>query len=201
MLRGVTVSRFKNYGLLGLAVLLVSGPARSQRPHRPMALPVLNVVVNATLQPSYSCGNNTSQGYGTTALFLSEYSRQQNTPELLFNGACGSEDYFDGNTAGDSMSLIADLGNVSLQDATAQKVFNWQNVHAWADYTPFTWVAKIVQGHTYAAVINQQDRRGLFVFTVTRFVPDQEVDLQYEVKDYQVASGPILRSPGFSWNQ
>jgi len=203
------------YVLLGFAVLMVSYPARSQRT-RPnpdpcpnsssnlnLNLPVLNVVQNATLSPPYSCRSATdfARGYETTALFLSGYSKDRNAPELLFNGACGSPDYFDVNTAGDEMSLIADLGSTPLAAVTTQNVFNLPSVAAFGDYTRFSEVAQVVQGHTYAAVINSGSVHGLFVFTVVKFVADLEVDLQFEVKDYQVNLGTFARSPGFDWNQ
>jgi hypothetical protein len=73
--------------------------------------------------------------------------------------------------------------------------------HRFADYTQFSMVAQVVEGHTYAVVINSGVVHGLFVFTVVKFVPDQEVDLQFEVKDYQVNLGQSARSPGFDWNQ
>lgn len=192
------------YGALGCLVVLASSPVRSQRNftgHGAADLPVLHIIQNAALSPSYSCNPAASAGYGTTALFLSEFSRQANSPELLFNGACGSADYFDVDTNGDEMSLIADLGTTPLSAVTTQAVFNLQGVNVPADYTRFSRVAAAVQGHTYAAVINSENVRGLFVFTITRLIPNQEVDLQYDVKDYQVNAGPIQRSPGFDWNQ
>ena len=91
--------RLARGALLGWTVLMVSGPARSQRGREPcrevldLNLPVLNVGLSATLGPSYGCGNDTSKGYGTTALFLSDYSRLQNSPDLLFEGACRSLDF------------------------------------------------------------------------------------------------------------
>jgi hypothetical protein len=191
------------YALFGLMVMMVSGPARSQRGiHRPPenpGLPTLNVMLSATLGPPYSCAPAVS--YATSGLFLSQLSKQQG-PELLLNGACGSADYFDVNLSGDDMSLIADLGpGVSLASLTTHQVFNLLNVNTPRDYTKFTEVANVIQGDTYAVVINSEYRRGLLVFTVTRFVPDQAADLQYEVKDYQVNTGEILRSQGFDWNQ
>jgi len=40
--------------------------------------------------------------------------------------------------------------------------------------------------------------RGLFVFTVDNFVPDQKVELRYAVKEYQVLA-VRARSEGFAW--
>jgi hypothetical protein len=201
------------YVLLGLFAVLISSPISAQRdPKRPVDPciagtatpqdpPVLNTIQSAILGPSYSCGGNPAQGYGTTALFLSEYSRKENSPELLFNGACGSPDYFDVNTNGDAMSLIADLGSAPLVAVTSQRTFNLQGVNSFADYTQFALIAPIVQGHTYAVVINHSDVRGLFLFTVVKLVSDQEVDLQFELKDYQINLGPLVRSPGFDWSK
>jgi hypothetical protein len=191
------------YLLLGILVLTMAFPGRGQRgpgSHVPVKLPALNVLQSATLTPPYSCNQNPAQGYGTTALFLSDYS-QQNGPELLFNGACGSVDYFDVNTNGDQMSLIGDLGSIPLASVTTQQVFNLRKVDTPADYTKFATVANVVEGHTYAVVTNTGPIRGLFVFTVVKFVPDREVDLQFEVKDYQINLGPFERSPGFDWNK
>jgi hypothetical protein len=201
------------YVLLGVFIVLVSSPISGQRgPGRsgepcltgtsvPSAVPALHAIQSATLSPSYSCGGNPSQGYGTTALFLSDHSRNENSPELLFNGACGSPDYFDVNTNGDAMSLIADLGVTPLAALTSQRTFNLPGVNSFADYTKFSVIAQVVQGHTYAVVINRSDLRGLFVFTAVKFVPDQEVDLQFELKEYQINLGPLEASPGFDWGK
>ena len=199
------------YVLLAVFVLAVSYPVRSQKVPRPCVpspaapeqvdLPALNVVQNLTLGPSYSCNWDASKGYGSTALFLSGYGRQLNAPELLFNGACGSADYFQVSTSGDDMSLIADLGSTPLTAVTAHSAFNLANVAAFANYTQFSLVAPIIQGHTYAVVANTRDVRAIFVFNVVKFVPDQQVDLQYTIKDYQINLGPFDRSPGFDWNK
>jgi hypothetical protein len=181
--------------LVGVILLVIANPGSSQRrplpcqpwpPQDPNAeLPSLNLVQSAILGPSYSCGGT----YTAAALALSTASKTYNGPELLFNGACGSPDYFDVNTNGDEMSLIADLGNTSIASVTFNTAFNLQNVFSFADYNSFLRVAQIVQGHTYAEVINDTYVRGLLVFTVVKFVPDKEVDIQYEVLDYQVSVG------------
>jgi hypothetical protein len=60
-----------------------------------LGVPTLNTVRAATLSPAYSCQSaQVSQGYRSTALFLSSYSTKRNSPELLFNGACGAENLF-----------------------------------------------------------------------------------------------------------
>ena len=187
------------YLWFALFVLLASGPARSQRGVHPLppltGMPALNVAMTATLSPPYSCNGS----YAGSGLYVTQDT--QADPELLLNGACGSQDYFDVNLSGDDMSLIADLGpNLPLASVTTQRVFNLKNVFTFADFTQFSSVAPVVQGHTYAALINTDYRRALIVFTVTSFVPDQQAALEYEVKDYQINSG-IHSSPGFSWNK
>src|SRR4051812_28344367 len=83
-------------------------------------LPELHRIFTATLSPSYSCRSKEDfkKGYESTALFLVPIANAQNSPDLLFNGACGSRDYFGASTAGDDMSLIADLGTLSLEQVT-----------------------------------------------------------------------------------
>jgi hypothetical protein len=89
--------------------------------------PELHTIRSATPSPSYSCRPKAAflKGYQSTALFLSLFSEQRNSPDLLFNGACGADDYFEASTAGDDMSLIADLGaNVRLEEVSASRAFN-----------------------------------------------------------------------------
>jgi len=98
--------------ILALLFLLNADSAAQQNNNS--VLPELNVVKTATLSPSYSCRADADfrEGYAGTALFLSEYTRKTSGPDLLFNGACQSEDYFEASTAGDDMSMVADLGIV-----------------------------------------------------------------------------------------
>lgn len=96
-------------------------------------LPPLHRIKGVTLSPSYSCrsAEEFGRGYENTALFLSDFAKQRNSPDLLFNGACGSEDYFEAATAGDDMSLVADLGaNLSPDELSASRAFNVQRVHS-----------------------------------------------------------------------
>src|ERR1700689_1890318 len=102
-------------------VSLAAAPQKTQD----LGLPELHKTNSVTLGPSYSCGSagqaQTGEGsYRNSALFLSKYSHQMNAPELLFNGACGAEDYLQSSVAGDEMSLIADLGAVPLETVATQ---------------------------------------------------------------------------------
>jgi hypothetical protein len=179
-------------------VSLTAAPQKNQG----LGLPELHKTSSVTLGPSYSCRRGpaeTSDGpYASSALFLSKYSRQMNAPELLFNGACGADDYLQSSLAGDEMSLIADLGQVPLDNVASQFVFNAKRVHSFDQYTKFAQVAKVQPNHTYAVVVNSSVVRGLFVFTVVNYVPNQRLELKYAVKDYQVLSVQS-QSPGSDW--
>jgi hypothetical protein len=128
-------------------------------------------------------------------LYLADYSRYQG-PDLLFDGGCGSKDFFHGSTAGDDMSLIADLGVVPLEELTASKAFRVPSEGS--RYSRFSEVADVEDGHTYAVLINKASHRGLFVFTVVDHVPNKKVELRYAVAEYHAM---IVRSEsqGFDW--
>jgi len=169
-----------------------------------LGLPTLHAIKDIALSPAYSCRSSSElkEGYAGTALFLSDYARRMNSPDLLFNGACGAPDYFEASTAGDDMSLIADLGpNVPLEELSAHNTFNLQKVHSFPNYSKFASVVKVELDHTYAVLLNESDKRGLFVFTVNEYVPNQKVSLRYAVESYQLNVARPAVSPGFEWEK
>jgi hypothetical protein len=186
---------------LALIVASVLFVATSSEQKTDLGLPELHVIKTGTLSPSYSCRTHEEfqTGYRKTALFLSKYSEARHAPDLLFDGACGSEDEFQGSTAGDDMSLIADLGTVPLEEVSASKAFNYRRVHSFDLYSKFGQTAKVVPDHTYAVLINKREWRGLFVVSVTGYVPNQRVDLEYAVKEYQVLD-VRAQAEGFDWS-
>jgi len=190
-----------------LSMLAICGMcllAGGKGPESNVELPALHQIKEATLTPAYSCRSSEDfgKGYGNTALFLSGFAKERNGPDLLFNGACGSEDYFEAATAGDDMSLIADLGaNVPLEDISAARSFNVQRVHSFPAYSKFAKAVKVEPNHTYAVLLNAREKRGLFVFTVAEYVRNRTVSLKYAVKSYQVTPSGQVASSGFSWEQ
>lgn len=181
-----------------IVALLVAGSAFADQNYK---LPELHTIMKATLSPSYGCRSNEEhqKGYQKTVLLLSTRS---NGPDLQFNGACGGKDYFVASTAGDDMSLIADLGTgVQLEDISAQRAFNLRGVHEPSNYTRFAQWAPVELDHTYAVLLNNSLKRGLFLFTVTGYTPNARVDLRYVVKEYQLLRGVEAQSPGFSWDR
>ena len=177
----------------------------AQNPTPKIELPELHTIKTATLAPSYSCrpADEFARGYENTALFVSPYSKTRNSPDLLFNGGCKSEDYFHSSTAGDDMALIADLGkDVELEKVTASRAFNLKRVHSWPEYSKFVDSAKVELNHTYAVLLNKREIRGLLIFKVISHVPNQSVELKYAVKSYQILpNARHIVSEGFDWEK
>jgi hypothetical protein len=201
----------KKVALIAALLLVTASASLAQAvTERDYGLPELHVIKTATLGPSYSCRSQEDfqKGYQGTALFLSDYARRRNSPDLLFNGACRSRDEFQSSTAGDDMAFVVDLGpDLQLETLTAQEVMHLY--HRRSD--PTSPDSKRVQsvlrqdvfvapGHTYAVFLNKRGIRGLFVFTVMNHVPNQQVELRYAVKEYQVMR-VMAQSPGFEWDQ
>ncbi|MBZ5536746.1 MAG: hypothetical protein LAO31_12390 [Acidobacteriia bacterium] len=96
------------------------------------------------------------------------------------------------------MSLIADLGaGLSLEEISAHRAFNFRGVHLFSAYSQFAEVVKVATDHTYAVLLSAQDKRGLFIFTVTDYVANKKVSLRYAVKSYQITPSGQIISPGF----
>ncbi len=195
----------KNIILSLIITLAASVSLSAQNVAQKYELPELHTIKTVTLSPSYSCrpSDEFQKGYANTALFLSAYSKQRNSPDLLFNGACRSEDSFGASTAGDDMSLIADLGeNVSLEEVTTSRAFNLKRIASFAEYSKFADSVKVQANHTYAVLLNESDKRGLFVFTVVNYVPNEKVELRYAVKSYQITpNGQMVSSGSLDWEK
>ena len=186
--------------LLPCAALLIAAPADPHSKQDDLQLPELDKVMRTTLSPSYSCRSEEEfqKGYGNTALFLSAYSRKRNSPELVFNGACKSEDSFRGQTAGDDLDVITDYSDVPLTDLTAEHVFSPRRTTD--SMASFGSRSRTQIGHTYGVLINKNEIRGFFCFKVIAYVPNKSVELEYVVLDYEILS-VAGRSPGFAWDR
>jgi hypothetical protein len=185
--------------LFAIALMcLTAASTNPQQKKEGLGLPELHKIKTATLSPSYSCRSKQEfrRGYEKTALFLSTYSDDRNAPDLLFNGACGSRDYFQGSTAGDDMSMIADLGTIPLENATSQLVM--ANRDKDGQFFKFTREADVQPDHTYAVLIDKSHVRGLLVFQVAAYEPNKKVDIKYAVKEYQLLD-VRAQSDGFDW--
>jgi len=80
-------------------------------------LPQLNTIVRGVSLTPYSC----SGSYDTSALFLSDYSKMMNGPDLLYDGFCtpGSSLTFTSDTAGDDFSALSYLLPPSLSPSSS----------------------------------------------------------------------------------
>jgi len=99
--------------------------------------------------------------------------------------------------AGSNFGMLTDLGDVPLQNVTASKAFNYNNMVG--EDNVFTSTIKVVKGHTYAAVLAKQDIRALFVFRVESYERSGPAAITYAVKQYGVIQS-VQEAPGFSWN-
>lgn len=159
-------------------------------------LPQLHLIKRITFKYPYSCQPGPSS-FENCALFLTDYGLSRNMPDLLYNGACGSDNSFDVMLAGEDFGLLSDLGDVPLENVTASRAFNYENMVG--KYNTFAEVISVVQGHTYVAVLAKQEIRGLFVFRVENYERSGPATIAYAVKQYGVIQS-FEESPGFSWN-
>jgi hypothetical protein len=158
-------------------------------------LPQLHKIRTVSLVPRFGCPDR-REVRPAPGLYVSSYSEESKRPELVFEGFCKSADYFSGATAGDDMSLVADLGDIRLEDVSAHLAFNPKNMVSHDAY--FSQHVPVADGHTYALVINKSEYRGLVVFHVDDYQPNKSVKLRYAVKEYQLM---VARksAEGFNW--
>ncbi|CAF0974012.1 unnamed protein product [Didymodactylos carnosus] len=160
-------------------------------------LPELHVIKEMSFKYPYSCQPG-PLSYEGCALFLTSYGVSRNMPDLLYNGACGSNNYFQVMLAGDDFGLVSDLGDVALENVTASRAFNWERVVG-QDNT-FKEDMLVVQGHTYVALLAKSEIRALFAFRVEQFEPSGPATIKYAVKQYGIIKS-VQEAPGFSWDQ
>lgn len=165
-------------------------------------LPQLHQISKASLSPLHKCrpAEESQNVYQPTTLFLSKHSERIKSPDLVFNGACGAPDYFVVATSGDDLSMIADLGDVPIEDVTAHMVFRLKPDNDPANVNRFVRGARVEFNHTYAVLQNKAHVRGIFFFRVTGYLPNERVDLTYAVKHYQLMGVQDV-APGFDWTR
>ena len=189
----VPFEKMKDVGLTPWTIRVQ--PKKASQAQTSETLPQIGVRRTVVLAPSYSCRPTIEfrQGFQRTALFLSDEMKRRNSPDLLLNGACGSENYFQPSTHGGNYSLVADLG----ADTATSWLRRLTRLDPRKDQAAlakmgFGEQAAVVPGHTYAILLDKHGVRGLFVVTVTKHVQDTSVALTYEVLDYQVTDERAL---------
>eukprot|EP01108_Squamamoeba_japonica_P006559 TRINITY_DN5351_c0_g1_i1.p3 TRINITY_DN5351_c0_g1~~TRINITY_DN5351_c0_g1_i1.p3 ORF type:complete len:161 (-),score=19.83 TRINITY_DN5351_c0_g1_i1:32-514(-) len=148
----------------------------------------------------YGCPSNKS-GYDGTALFASAYSKSRNSPDLLLYGACGSPPTFISATAGNDIAFFVELDGYSVENATAQVV--WQAIVKSASRDAFA--NGIQTGPTYAVFKSTDEIRSAIVFNATNCetaaYPSQ-CSITYAPILYNVnPSSPVKAQPAFDWNK
>jgi len=162
-----------------------------------VVLPELHLIKRASFKYPYGCQPGPIS-YEGCALFLTDYGVSRNMPDLLYNGACGSDNYFDVMMAGSDFGMLSDLGDVPLENLTASRAFNYENMASKPN--EFFNQIDVVQGHTYVALLAKAEIRALFVFRVEQYEKGGPATITYAVKQYGVIQS-VQESPGFSWTE
>jgi len=171
-----------------LAVLVLSIICASASAAQLPVVPPLYQLTNYVFAAPYSCNGN----YSASALFLSQASSSLNTPDLLYNGACNSQPYFDVTTAGSDFGFIEIYGtDVTLSQLTASDLQNPKNL--------FSTTAKVSAGHTYGITGSKQGFRYILGVTVNSIQTNGALDITYAVYLYEVDS-IVDQSSGFNWD-
>ncbi len=173
-------------------------------------LPALHQIRPYTFSTSYSCGGN----YKTSALFLSSYSQRSNAPDLLYNGPCTSQKFFQSNTAGDDFAIIryhdkfkpqirkntnyfvtSLIGNVSLEEVTATMAFQGLNDVG----STFQERQPAIPSMSYVALLSKSEFRALIAFRVQSIAnATWACDIEYAVLSYSIQD-TLVQSPGWDW--
>jgi hypothetical protein len=188
----------KSLLLIG-SMLLMAAPSTSQKNQEDLGLPKLHKIQKISLSPSYSCRSveDFQKGYVNTALFLTDRIRSFNSPVLFFDGACKSADTFAVATGGDDVSAIADYGDIPLANMAPFDLFGHRRPDS--PVALFTERANVKLGHSYGVLINKRHVRGFFFFRVMAHIPNEKVELEYVVMDYQEIETKA-ESRGFDWS-
>jgi hypothetical protein len=195
-------------GMIALTMAACAAPSEEARAQNPglcnstmvkmaeaSTLPKLHEIQSKVFAAPYSCK---SMSYERSALFLSSYSKERNMPDLLFNGACGSQLYVEASTAGDDISMIADLGDVPLEQVTKSKAINWTRIVGGDN--SFKDSQALIEGHTYVVVISKSELRAVFAFKVFGLYPNGSMGIHYAVKSYELQQ-TANASKGSNWEQ
>jgi len=155
-------------------------------------VPTLHRIKTITFVKPYSCGGN----YELSALFLTDYSKKRNAPELLYNGACGGPNFVSASTAGDDFTLIVDLGEVPLEIVSASKAINFERTFSTGNLFKDYQITK--KNHTYAVLISKSEIRAMYIFKILSQEQDGAMTIQYAVKSYSIQNS-VVNSSGFDW--
>lgn len=187
---------FSGFVLIALAPAMAFAANTVKVEVEATGLPVLHKIQAVELAAPYSCGGS----YDSSALFLSRPSAEQNSPDLLFNGACGAEKYVHTVTALGDMGLVADLGAMPLEKVNVARSFNPLGLVGGDSL--FRAEMPLQAGHTYAVLVAKGWIRALYAFSVESMSPDRMHDggLKIRVAVLQYSfQRPLIESSGWDW--
>ena len=95
-------------------------------------------------------------------------------------------------------AVIADLGDVPLENVTSSRAFNYLRVVRMDNI--FRETSPVVQGHTYAVLSTRSDIRTLYAMKVIDYQKNGPLKIQFAVRSYSFIR-IVDESPGFSWEE
>jgi len=172
-----------------LAVLLVLA-VNAQQP--PPGLPEVLQICQKTFKNPYGCGG---ASYNNSALFLSSQSQQENAPELLYYGGCGSVPNFNLETGGFDEGLYAGLGKCQLTDLS----FDYAWVRQQKLSARIGSVVNPVVGECYFIWTIHSDVQAMWAFRLDSLVQNGPAKVSYTVFWYQyVLTSSSIFAPNYS---
>jgi hypothetical protein len=194
------MSFLKSFSLL-LVVALIAVSASASAFDAPSGLPKLNTIFTHVFDTAYSCGGD----YAKSGLAL---DGDVQSPDLLFNGACGSDPSFQASFAGEDFSLLSLIGDSQthpLHNVSAHAAFNYANMVGQDNI--FKQDIMSQSGNTYSVLRTQGGGGGLSTRTLFAFetvsgcdTANRPCKIAYAVLNY----GKVKfeeESPGFDWTK
>jgi hypothetical protein len=151
------------------------------------AWPVLNVIQRAVLEAPYKCRG---YDYDQSGLYLSNYTAALDSPDLLYDGSC-YRPLFTSVIEYDDFGFISNIGNVPLNDLTAQA--------ALANTVPLKSALDVTANSTYIVFESKQHVRSMFAFKVTDMTQNLQLTIDW-VPLFFAKEDITAFSPGFSWS-
>lgn len=147
------------------------------------AAPPLKAIHEHTFLAPFGCGStsNISSGF-----FLTNEAQNNNRPHMVLIGDCATKPIFKIVINNPNIGLIADLGNVPIEDVTVPKAFNF--TQQGGKDSIFKTEAPMEKNKTYAVLFTEPALRTLMVFKVSETGGDDKayrnIKIRYMFLDY-----------------
>ena len=151
-------------------------------------LPELGKITTHVFLRPYSCNYNAK--YDGAALFLSEASKENNDPELLFNGHCDGSQYLDPMVGERDRVWIRDLGDIQLESITNKVLLQIAPTDGDAPLGRDAYVTRygmsLQEDKIYAIFMEKPNKRGVFIIRIDAASKSGRLAIRYVVKSYTV---------------